>query len=201
MGTRPPFPKNVEDWKAPWEVDADGNELPEDDQQLDPARLKKYLHGLLSDKERLQTSLSETTARAEAAEREIAEAADPKALEDLQTKYAAAVKERDEAKKGSSVEALKYEIALEKGLTKAQAKRLLGSSREELEQDADELLRTFGGKAKNDDPDGDDAGRARRRASATPVTRTRTPVARTRSRTPKRSGSPTWPSADEVLSA
>lgn len=172
MGTRPPFPKNVEDWKAPWEVDADGNELPEDDQQLDPARLKKYLHGLLSDKERLQTSLSETTARAEAAEREIAEAADPKALEDLQTKYAAAVKERDEAKKGSSVEALKYEIALEKGLTKAQAKRLLGSSREELEQDADELLRTFGGKAKNDDPDGDDDGPDPRRG---PKTRVRNP--------------------------
>lgn len=34
----------------------------------------------------------------------------------------------------------RLEIALEKGLTKTQAKRLVGSTREELEADADELL-------------------------------------------------------------
>lgn len=39
--------------------------------------------------------------------------------------------------------ALRLEIAAEKGLTPAQAKRLVGSSREELEADADELLTTF----------------------------------------------------------
>lgn len=40
--------------------------------------------------------------------------------------------------------ALRLEIAAEKGLSPAQAKRLVGSSREELEADADELLETFG---------------------------------------------------------
>jgi hypothetical protein len=41
---------------------------------------------------------------------------------------------------------LRLEIAAEKGLTPAQAKRLVGSTREELEADADELLEAFGGK-------------------------------------------------------
>lgn len=39
--------------------------------------------------------------------------------------------------------ALRLEVAFEKGLTPAQAKRLVGTSREELEADADELLETF----------------------------------------------------------
>lgn len=40
--------------------------------------------------------------------------------------------------------AARFEIALEKGLTKSQAKRLVGSTREELEADADELLADLG---------------------------------------------------------
>lgn len=40
--------------------------------------------------------------------------------------------------------ALRMEIAHAKGLTPAQAKRLVGSTKEELETDADELLETFG---------------------------------------------------------
>lgn len=40
--------------------------------------------------------------------------------------------------------AARYEIALEKGLTKSQAKRLVGSTREELEADAEDLLADLG---------------------------------------------------------
>lgn len=39
--------------------------------------------------------------------------------------------------------AMRLEVAFEKGLTPAQAKRLVGASREELESDADEILRDF----------------------------------------------------------
>lgn len=39
--------------------------------------------------------------------------------------------------------ALRLEVAAEQGLTTAQAKRLVGSTREELEADAKELLETF----------------------------------------------------------
>ncbi|MGW0933653.1 hypothetical protein [Streptomyces sp. NPDC002666] len=40
---------------------------------------------------------------------------------------------------------LRLEVATAKGLTPAQAKRLVGATKEELESDADELLASFGG--------------------------------------------------------
>ena len=51
----------------------------------------------------------------------------------------AAERERDEARS----HALRLEVAFAKGLTPAQAKRLVGSSREELEADADDILENF----------------------------------------------------------
>lgn len=50
--------------------------------------------------------------------------------------------------------AARFEIALEKGLTKSQAKRLVGSTREELEADAEELLADLG--ISDEEPDEDD---------------------------------------------
>lgn len=44
---------------------------------------------------------------------------------------------------GAVARALRLEVAMAKGLTAAQAKRLVGSTKEELEADADELLSTF----------------------------------------------------------
>lgn len=72
--------------------------------------------------DRDKTELERLTERAEAAERAVAE---------------------------TEVRALRLEVAAEKGLTPAQAKRLVGSTREELEADADELVATF--KPANDD--------------------------------------------------
>lgn len=46
--------------------------------------------------------------------------------------------------KDSEVRALRAEVANAKGLTPSQARRLVGSSREELESDADELLKDIG---------------------------------------------------------
>jgi hypothetical protein len=43
-----------EDFKAPWEVDAQGNPIAEDAQVVDKNQLKKYLHNVLSDKEKAQ---------------------------------------------------------------------------------------------------------------------------------------------------
>jgi hypothetical protein len=47
--------------------------------------------------------------------------------------------------------ALRAEVAAEKGLTSAQAKRLVGATRDELEADAAELLETFKPAATEDD--------------------------------------------------
>lgn len=49
--------------------------------------------------------------------------------------------ERSAAEAGASL--LRLQVATEKGLSVSQAKRLVGSSREELEADADELLAAF----------------------------------------------------------
>lgn len=43
----------------------------------------------------------------------------------------------------ATVKALRAEVAMSKGLTPAQAKRLVGATLEELEADADEILEAF----------------------------------------------------------
>jgi hypothetical protein len=65
-------------------------------------------------------------------------------------------------------EAARLRIALKKGLTETQAKRLVGDTEEELEKDADELLKSF----KDDEGGGDDGGTRR-----TPKPRLRTGAA------------------------
>lgn len=60
-------------------------------------------------------------------------------LEKLTARAEQAERERAEV----TGRALRLEVAFEKGLTPQQAKRLVGASREELEADADEILRDF----------------------------------------------------------
>lgn len=159
----PKLPK-LEDWLAPWEKGEDGKALPEDEQKIDPAQLKKYLHGLLGDKDRLRGQLDETTAEAEQLQQKLADAKTPEELTKLQEENARLIKERDEAKNSKDPKAelrsLKLEIALDKGLTKRQALRLVGETKEELEEDADELIKEFGGTAKGgkDDEEGEEGG-------------------------------------------
>ncbi|WP_329097016.1 hypothetical protein OG979_17480 [Actinomadura citrea] len=78
------------------------------------------------------TPLGDAGSRALKAEREARKAAE-KALRDAN--------ERISALEGADV---RREIAEAKGLTPAQAKRLNGATREELESDADDLLAAFG---------------------------------------------------------
>lgn len=142
----------LEEWKAPWEVtrDAEGNEtpVPEDEQDIDAPKLKKYLYGLLNDKLSLRSQVDELTAEAEEQQQKLADAKTPEELTRLQEENARLVKERDDAKKNGSsdanIKALKLEVALDKGLTKRQALRLVGGTKEELEEDADALLAEFG---------------------------------------------------------
>jgi len=85
-------------------------------------------------------------ARAAARERD-ALAARLKEFEDRDKTETQKLAERAEAAERRAVEletrSLRLEVATEKGLTAAQAKRLVGATREELEADADELLETF----------------------------------------------------------
>lgn len=59
----------------------------------------------------------------------------------------------------AEAELMRLQVGLDKGLTPAQAKRLTGSTKEELEADADELIATFGGS--NKEPEGKPTPRLR----------------------------------------
>lgn len=67
------------------------------------------------------------------------EDSDKSEVEKLRESATAAERRASEAE----AKALRAEVAHEKGLSPAQAKRLIGSTREELESDADELLSAF----------------------------------------------------------
>lgn len=80
--------------------------------------------------------------RAEAAEAKVKEFEDAKLSKEdkLAKDHAEAAADRDSSK----VLALKLGIALDKGLTRSQAMRLVGGTKEELEADADELVKDLG---------------------------------------------------------
>lgn len=70
----------------------------------------------------------------------------------------------------AEVQVLRLEVAGEKGLTPAQAKRLVGSTREDLEADADELLATFGNGQNNGSNGEQKNGRPKAAMRKVPVT-------------------------------
>lgn len=90
---------------------------------------------------------AERKARREA-ERQLKQMADRlKEIEDKDKSDTDKLREQVEQLKSeaqqNATKAMRAEIAAEKGLTPAQAKRLVGASREELEADADEILEAF----------------------------------------------------------
>lgn len=151
----------LEDYKAPWEVDSDGKDVPEDEQTVDPAKLKKYLYGLLTDKDRLQNTVTSVTEERDSVKQQL----DAKTREgegDEQKRQ----REHDEAlakaKAEGALEAAKLRAALKvKGITPEQAEklasRLKGEKPEDFEEDANALAEDFGiGKATDDGDDGDE---------------------------------------------
>lgn len=73
-----------------------------------------------------------------------ADASSKTELEKLTERLTNAEKELEKTR----IEALKLDIAAEKGLSKSQAKRLQGTTKEELEADADDMREAFGIKDK-----------------------------------------------------
>lgn len=71
-----------------------------------------------------------------------------KAQESAKTESQKLAEERDTFKSQAEKAAgdlMRLQIGLDKGLTPAQARRLVGATKEDLEADADDLLATFGG--------------------------------------------------------
>jgi hypothetical protein len=131
-----------EDWKAPWE---------EKGEAIDPERVKKHLHNLLSDKERLQASVATLTGERDAAQAKVTETERKELTETDRLKA-----ELEDLKKGPKPDPLelkRYQLGLKHGLSESQVKRLVGTTPEELEADV-EVLRADLGKPEKDPPGG-----------------------------------------------
>lgn len=105
------------------------------DEDFNPEKAWNLIQNLRSDKESLTADRDKYKQAHDEAEKA--------KLSDLDR----ATSERDEHKsraEKAEAQLLRYEVGTAKGLTSAQAKRLVGSTKEELEADADDLLSSFG---------------------------------------------------------
>lgn len=160
------MPKLVafEDFRAPWETEAGA------DTEIDKPKLKRYLYGLLSDKEKSQTRADEVTVERDKYKEQIdAEARKGESESDKLKRENQELKDKLAKPPGESVETLKLRVALDKNLTAFQAKRLVGNTKEELEADADEILKAWGGTGQGGD-EGDE-GEEGEEGEGTPPTR------------------------------
>lgn len=168
-----PMPKKFEDWTPPWGSD----------DEFDAAKAAKLVYDLKVDKETLQGKNSNLATKANDLQGKLDELASNDEPDEKPKDKKAEPKSKDEEKtkvSDSDLWALKLEVALDKGLSKVQAKRLVGSTLEELATDADELVASFGGAgAANEDDDKDE--------DETPVP----------SRQPRRLNNPGDPNPDE----
>lgn len=109
------------------------------DEEFKPDLAWKRITSQSRDIERLRKELAETQPAVQRV----------KELEDASKTETQKLAEAAETHKGRADKAeaqlMRLTVGLEKGLTPAQAKRLVGSTKEELEADADELLTSFGG--------------------------------------------------------
>ena len=147
----PKLPDKIEDWTAPWETATGETEIDKD-------KLKRYLFNLLGDKEKLQGRLTEVTTERDTLKTAADEAArqGETAEQRLEREKQELQKALDDATKGGdqAQENLRLRVALEKNLNENQMKRLVGTTREELLADADELLASFGSAGKSEEGDG-----------------------------------------------
>lgn len=99
-----------------------------------------HINSLLADQKRRAKPADYDELKAKADKLDQLEQAKKSEMEKLTEEIEAHKKRGDSAELSLS----RLEVALEKGLTATQAKRLVGSTREELEADADELIKDLG---------------------------------------------------------
>lgn len=156
--------KTIESYKAPWEVDAEGADVPEDEQVIDKGKLKRYLFGLISDKETAQEARDAAIRERDEAKTELDrisrqnEGDDEKRQREQQE-----AQERDRKLAEAELENLRLKVALrQKGITAEQAvdlaDRLRGTTEDELDKDAKAVIERFGLAKSEDDDDEDDDG-------------------------------------------
>lgn len=130
----------------------DGKSTSTEGQTEDVSGLKS---ALAKEREARRKAEQEAKTNADAAKRlKQAEDADKSEMDKLNERASAAEKRAEKAEANE----LRLTVASEKGLTSAQMKRISGSTREELEADADEYRKEHG-LAKSEGDEGDDGGK------------------------------------------
>lgn len=124
--------ENVEDQEQP-----DDKPAPPwgSDDEFDPDKAWRLIQNLRKEKDELKPLAAKARQLEEAQKSE---------QEKLQERLTSLEQQHQQA----TVEAARLKVALSKGLTEVQARRLVGATLEELEADADDLLASF----KQDDP-------------------------------------------------
>jgi hypothetical protein len=125
------------------------------DEEFDPGKAWKLIQDVRGDLSKIKAERDDYKTKAQ--QFEDASKSDAQKLEEKAT-----TSEQRAAK--AEQEAARLRVALKKGLSETQAKRLVGDSEEDLEKDADELLASF----KTDDDDGDQASQRRPRERLRP---------------------------------
>lgn len=137
MPKLPPF----DEWKRPWK-----------DDEFDAEKAAKLIYNLHKDKETLTEQKATLTTERDGLQTKVTEF-EEKDLSEVERlrKENERLKNGDGVKKEQSAPAggddlmtARLEIALEKGLTRKEAMRLAGTTREELESDADDYLEETG---------------------------------------------------------
>jgi hypothetical protein len=146
-----------EDWKAPWEDGlAEGDDPKE---KLDLDKLKRFVHGVLGDKERAKTEVETVTATNKELQKKVDEAARANETEADRLK-----RENDELKAKAAkadepdLEKLRLKVAIKKGLDEAAMARLVGTTEEEMLADADTLLKNWKSTKEGAGGEGEDEG-------------------------------------------
>lgn len=155
--------KSYEEFRAPWET-ADGSEA-----EIDRPRLKRYLYNLTVDKAKAQdaredavTELTEAQASLEKAEADLETASGPEAqkkIDKLQKKVDDLTEAAEKRQADDDLADLRAEVL--EGVDPKYAKRVTGTTREELEESYADLAKDFdlpalGEEAEPGDDDGDD---------------------------------------------
>ncbi len=115
-----------------------------DDTNFDPERAWKLITDTRADRDKIKTERDQLRTRVQ--EHEDA----TKTEQERATERAA---EAERLASSATLEAARLRVALKKGLTELQAKRLVGETEEELEQDADDLLASFQTEDDRQEPD------------------------------------------------
>lgn len=145
-----PFPK-FEDWQAPWERSG---------KELDPAKVKGLVYSLSKEvaegKEKHEAALTSVTTERDTLKAKVEEheTKDLSEVDRLKRENEKLKEQRQQVKDkpdAVNLDVVRLELALEHGLTKAQAKRLVGGSAEDLAADAKEYAKELGTKGAEGD--------------------------------------------------